>query len=399
MIRRLAAAVLGSLLLAAPARAQTQTQTIEIGLDLPLSGIDGASAIPVRNAVQLAIEEANRRGLPGGVRLALEDLDDTVQGKHDPAQGAQNLKTLIADPAVLVALGPMNSNVAKAQIPIGNAAGLAQITMAATAIELTHPPDAVKLRPYNPDRPAFFRVCASDDRQGAAAARFASDARLRRAFVIDDNESYGKGLADVFASAFVADGGIVLGREHLTPFALDFKPLLTKVKATGPDAIFFGGIVSTGGAVLRKQMADVGLGSVPYFGGDGLESPEYLPLAGPAAEGTYFTLIAPDVEHLPASRAFAAAYRARFGSPAGSYSPGGYAAALVAIDAVRRALRGHPGRLPTRDEVLARVAATDGLVTPVGPVAFDPNGDLRQPVISLYRIHDGRVEFVREVRG
>ena len=169
-MRRLAAFALGSLLLvghSAPARAQAQT--IEIGLDLPLSGIDGASAIPVRNAVLLAIEEANRRGLPGGVHLALEDLDDTVQGKHDPAQGAQNMKAFVADPAVLVAIGPMNSNVAKAQIPIGNAAGLAQITMAATAIELTHPPDAVKLRAYNPNRPAFFRVCASDDRQGAAA--------------------------------------------------------------------------------------------------------------------------------------------------------------------------------------------------------------------------------------
>jgi branched-chain amino acid transport system substrate-binding protein len=400
MTRRLATAFLGSLLVvaySAPVRAQVQT--IEIGLDLPLSGIDGASAIPVRNAVLLAIEEANRRGLPGGVHLALEDLDDTVQGKHDPAQGAQNMKAFVADPAVLVAIGPMNSNVAKAQIPIGNAAGLAQITMAATAIELTHPPDAVKLRPYNPNRPAFFRVCASDDRQGAAAARFARDAGLRRAFVIDDNESYGKGLADVFARAFAADGGSVLGREHLTPFALDFGPLLTKVKATGPDAIFFGGIVSTGGAVLRKQMADAGLGGVPYFGGDGLESPEYQPLAGPAAEGTYFTLIAPDVGHLPAARAFAAAYRARFGSPPGSYSPGGYAAAVVAIDAVRGALRAHPDRLPTRDEVLARVAATNGLVTPIGRIAFDPSGDLRQPVISLYRIHGGRVEFVRQAGG
>ena len=61
-------------------------------------------------------------------------------------------------------------------------------------------------------------------------------------FVIDDNESYGKGLADVFAGAFPADGGTVIGREHLTPFAIDFKPLLTKIRAAGPDAIFFGGI-------------------------------------------------------------------------------------------------------------------------------------------------------------
>jgi len=376
-----------------------QTAPIKIGLDLPLSGIDGASAIPVRNAVVLAIEQANRRGLPGGYRLALEDLDDTVQGKHDPAQGAQNVKAFVADSDVVAALGPMNSNVAIAEIPIGNDAGLAQITMSATATELTHAPGAARLRPAHPDRPAFFRVCASDDRQGAAAAGFARNAGLRRAYVIDDNESYGKGLADVFASAFAAGGGSVIGREHLTPFGLDFKPLLTKVKAAGPDVVFFGGIVSTGGAVLRKQMPDAGLGGVPYFGGDGLESPEFLPLAGKAADGTYFTLIAPDLEHFPPAQSFVAAYRARFGEAPGSYSPGGYAAALVAIDAIRRALAAHPGRAPTRDEVLARVAATVGLVTPVGLVAFDSNGDLRRPVISLYRIRGGRIEFVRQSGG
>jgi branched-chain amino acid transport system substrate-binding protein len=371
---------------------------IKIGVELPLSGGDAANGIPTDNGVKLAVEEANKTA-PAGFSFAVDDLDDAVQGAHDPAQGAQNIKSFVADGDVVAALGPMNSNVAIAEIPIGNEAGLAQITMAATANELTHAPGAVRLRPAHPDRPAFFRVCASDDRQGGAAAAFARSAGLRRAFVIDDNESYGKGLADVFASAFAAAGGSVIGREHLTPFGLDFKPLLTKVKAAAPDLVFFGGIVSTGGAVLRKQMPDAGLGNVPYFGGDGLESPEYLPLAGKAADGTYFTLVEPDPGHLPAALSFVSAYRARFGQAPGSYSPAGYAAALVAIDAIRRALVAHPGRAPTRDEVLTGVASTVRLVTPVGPVAFDPNGDLRRPVISLYRIRGGRIEFVRQSGG
>jgi len=379
------------------AAVQADERNVAIGLDLPLSGIDGSSAIPVRNAVMLAIEEANRRGLPGGVRIVLDDLDDTVQGKHDPAQGAVNFKSFAADERVVAVIGPMNSNVAEAEIPIGNAAGLAEITMAASSVGLTHLPGALRLRPAHPDRPAFFRVCASDDRQGAGAAAFARSMRLGRAFVIDDNESYGRGIADVFAAAFATRGGAVIGREHLTQFALDFGPLLTKVKALRPDMVFFGGIVSTGGAVLRKQMGDAGLGGVPYFGGDGLESPEYLPLAGAAADGTYFTLAAPDIAHFPAARAFATAYRARFGAEPGSYSSSGYAAALVAIDAIRRALAAHPAALPGRDEVLARIAATHGLVTPVGPVAFEANGDLQRPVVSLYRVRSGRIEFVRQL--
>ncbi len=372
-------------------------RTYELGLDLPLSGIDGASAIPARNAVILAIDDANRLGFPGGARVALSDLDDAVQGKHDPAQGAVNLKAFVGDSGVLAVVGPMNSNVAKAEIPISNAAGLAQITMAATSIELTRGSDARKLRFARPDRPAFFRVCASDDRQGAALARFARARGLRRAFVIDDNESYGRGLADVFATAFPAAGGTILGREHLTSFALDYKALLTKIRASEPDAVFFGGIVSTGGAVLRRQMADVGLDRVAYLGGDGLASPEYVPLAGRAAENTYFTLIAPDVDHLPEARAFRTAYRARFRAEPGNYSAGAYAAARVALAAIRIALAAH-GNASTRDAVRDAVARTSGLVTPIGPVAFDGGGDLRDPIVSLYRVRGGKVQFVDELR-
>ena len=250
---------------------------LKLGLDVPLSGIEAASSIPARNAVQLAVDAANRRGFPGGIAVELDDLDDSIGGKHDPAQGAQNVKNFVSDPDVLAIVGPMNSNVAKAQIPIVDAAGLAEISFAATAVELTAGPQAT--------RGAFFRVCASDDRQGTAVARFARSLGARRAFVIDDNESYGKSLADVFARAFSQAGGTILGHERLVPYALDYGPLLTKVRASGPDAIFFGGIVSTGAAVLRKQMADAGLQKVRYFGGDGLASPEYVPLAGSAAEG------------------------------------------------------------------------------------------------------------------
>ena len=367
---------------------------VKLGVDLPLSGIDGASALPARNAIVLAVEEADRRGFPGGARVDLDDLDDAVQGVHAPAQGAQNLRTFAADDAVAAAIGPMNSNVAEAEIPIADAASLALISMGATAIDLTRGPNAERLRPEHPDRPSFFRVCASDDRQGAAAAAFARKQGLRRAFVIDDNESYGKGIADVFATEFPKRGGTILGREHLTPFALDYKPLLTKIAAQKPDSVFFGGIVSTGGAILRKQMGDVGLGRIPYFGGDGLSSPEYVPLAGADADGTFFTLIAPDVNRLPGARGFVAAYRARFHADPGQYSAGAYAAATVALEAVRAALAAHPGRSPDRADVLARIARTDLRITPVGPVSFDRAGDLRDPIVSLYRVSGGRIQFV-----
>ena len=369
-------------------------RTIAIGAELPLSGIDGADGVPVRNAVQLAIEDENRRGFPGGFHIVLEDLDDTIAGKHDPAQGALNFKTLVADPRVLAVVGPMNSNIATVQIPISNAASLTELSPAATAIDLTHGASARALRPTSPNLVTFFRVCASDDRQGGLLAKFALDHKWKRAFVIGDNESYGRGVADLFASSYAHAGGVLLGREHLTLFGLDYKPLLTKIAAERPQAIFFGGIVSTGGAVLRKQMADVGLANVPYLGGDGLESPAFIPLAGTTADGTYYSMTAPDVTHLAGAHTFVAAYRARFHAEPAAYAPGAYAAALVALEAIRSRLSANAKSAPSRADVRDAVAATHDLQTPLGRIRFDSRGDLRNPTLSVYRISHGATQFV-----
>ncbi len=381
-----------------PGRAGTPV-VVKLGVDLPLSGIDGASAIPARNGVILALEQANRRGFAGGAHVELDDLDDAVSGVHSPAQGAQNMRSFAGDDAVAAAIGPMNSNVAEAEIPVANASGLPLISFAASAIDLTKGPNVARLRPEHPNRPTFFRVCASDDRQGAVTAAYARKLHLRRAFVIDDDESYGKGIADVFALEFPRRGGTIVGREHLTPFALDYKPLLTKIAAQKPDSIFFGGIVSTGGAVLRKQMGDVGLGAVPYFGGDGLSNPNYVPLAGADADRTYFTLAAPDVDRLPAARAFVAAYTARFGAPPGQYSAGAYAATLAALEAIRGALTARPDSVPSRSDVLGRIANVHLRVTPIGPVAFDQSGDIHAPIVSVFGVLGGKVRFLEQSRS
>jgi len=374
--------------------AKADDRTFAIGVDQPLSGIDGADGVPSRNAVLLAIEEENARGFPGGFHAILEDLDDSIQGKHDPAQGALNFKTLVADPRVLAEIGPLNSNVAKAQIPISNATSLAMISNGATAIELTQGPAARTLRNSAPDRISFFRVCASDDRQGGLVARFAVDHGWRTAYVVDDNESYGRGVADVFAASYVRDGGSLIGREHILPFQFDFKPLLTKVAALHPQAVFFGGITSTGGGILRKEMGDVGMANIPYLGGDGLDSPQFINLAGNAANGTYYTIGAPEFRKLPGARPFRNAFRARFQSDPDAYATDAYAGARIALEAIRARLAADPRALPSREDVRAAIAATHDVVTPLGRIRFDPSGDIRRPTLSVYRIVHGATEFV-----
>lgn len=370
-------------------------QTIKIGIDLPLSGADASVGVSTEQGALLAIDRLGGT-LPSGYRVVADALDDTVQGVHNPEQGVTNVRTFVSDPDVLAVVGPYNSNVAQAEIPVTNAGSLAQIGPSVVADGLTLGPAAKELRRANPSLNTFFRVCTTDSRQGSALAEFARKLHFSRAYVIDDNETYGLDLANQFVTDFTADGGTVLGRDHVTGTTQDFKSELLKIAAAKPELVFFGGVTSTGGGLIRKQMLTTGLGTVAFMGGDGIA--DLATVAGASADGSYFTLAAPNAAQLPAAQAFDRAYQARFHAPIGPYSANGYAAAQVAIAAIGRAIRADGGKLPARADVVRQVAATSALPTPIGPVAFDRNGDIENPVLSLYGFKQGKPYFIRQIR-
>jgi branched-chain amino acid transport system substrate-binding protein len=376
----------------AGAGAASSGGTVKIGIDLPVSGADASIGLPTQNGAVLAVEEANQHGFAGGkFKLEVSELDDAVQGKHDPAAGAQNVQTFIADSAVLAMVGPFNSNVAKSEIPLTNDAGLTQISPANTNDGLTVGDDAKKLRTAHPDVNSYFRVCTRDAKQGSALAQVAAQRLgLKKIFIIDDNETYGKGLADVFEASFKSAGGTVLGHEHTTANQQDFKALLTKAKSLGPDGVFYGGTTSTGGGLVRKQMADTGLGGVPFLGGDGISDDEFEKVAGDAANGSYMTAAAPDATKLPSAKSFVTAYKARFKSDIGPYSANGYTAAKIEIAAIEKAIADDGGKMPTRADVLKNVAATRDFDSPIGKVGFDANGDTTAPILTLFQVKGGK---------
>ncbi len=288
-------------------------------------------------------------------------------------------------------IGPFNSNVAKSEIPLTNDAGLVQISPANTNDGLTVGDDAKKLRTAHPDVNAYFRVCTRDAKQGSALAQVAAQRlNLKRVFIIDDNETYGKGLADVFESSFTGYGGTVVGHEHTTANQQDFKALLTKAKALNPDGVFYGGTTSTGGGLVRKQMPDAGLGTLPYLGGDGIADDEFLKVAGDTANGAYMTAAAPDATKLPSAKSFVTAYKARFNSDVGPYSANAYAAAQIEIAAMQKAIADDGGKMPTRADVLKDVAATHDFDSPIGKIGFDANGDTTAPILTLFQVRGGK---------
>ena len=360
-------------------------QAVKIGIELPLSGGEKPNGEPTENGVKLAISQIQ---VPG-FTVTLNVQDDAVNGVHDPQQGAKNIQTLVNDSAVLGVVGPFNSSVAKAEIPIGNQVGLLQCSPANTNISLTKPEfGALDLRKANPDKIAYVRVATTDDIQGAAGADIAyTVAGARNVFVVDDTETYGKALADQFVAAFTKLGGKVIdGASHGVGKSGqgDFTSLLTLAKAQKPDYVFFGGVTATGGGLLRKQMVTQGMGSIPFGGGDGISDgsaatpSSYLNLAGDqGAPNSYMTVAA--THDIPNPAKFAADYKAMFGTDPGAYSAAGYACAQVILDGLKNVGA-------DREKIRAYVVDPSHVYdTVLGKFSFDKNGDTTQRIISDYK--------------
>jgi len=360
-------------------------KTIKIGISLPLSGSALASAGPARDGALLAIKEFKL----DGYTIETVVLDHAVNGVHDPQQGAKDMTTLVGTDGVVGVVGPFNSSVAKVQIPISNEAGLLQCSPANTNPDLTKGDAGKELRAKNPDKINYVRVATTDDIQGPAVAQYGVQTLgLKSVAIIDDTETYGKGIADAFAAEWTKLGGTVVGREGAPKGTTDYTAILTKFKDASPEAVFYGGVTSTGGGLVRKQMPQVGLGDIPYLGGDGIQDGpgstdgSFINIAGEAAANSFSSVAA--ISDYPGKADFATKYKAKFNEEPGAYSASGYACAQVILAAVKAAAA--KGDV-TREAV--RVAGTDPATTfetVLGPVKFDAVGDTNQKIISLYKV-------------
>ncbi|HEV3230705.1 MAG TPA: branched-chain amino acid ABC transporter substrate-binding protein, partial [Candidatus Dormibacteraeota bacterium] len=293
------------------------TGAVTVASDLPTSGSDASDGKPTQNGVQLAIDQANSSHLLGGCTVKYVPKDDSsvALGKHDPQQGASNITGLAGDPAVVGVVGPFNSSVALNEMPIANQANLVMISPANTNPGLTivgSNPDinTASLRPTGVI--TYFRVCTTDIGQGKGLASVAIDKlQAKMAFVIDDQETYGKGLADQFTKFYTAAGGTVTKRVSLPGTTKDFRAQLTEAKNDGSTLVFFGGTSSNGGGIIRKQMADLNI-TAKFEGGDGIVDDEFFTEAGSAGDGSYGTIAAPDPTKLASAAKFVSDYKAAF---------------------------------------------------------------------------------------
>jgi branched-chain amino acid transport system substrate-binding protein len=360
---------------------------IKVGIELPMTGGEAPNGVPTANGVQLALEQNK----VDGYNITINQQDDAVNGKHNADQGAKNMTTLANDTAVQFVVGPYNSSVAQAEIPVTNAAGLLQCSPANTAVDLTKGDPAKALRATNPDKIAYVRVATTDDNQGAGTADIAYNTiGAKTAYVLDDTQTYGKGLAKGFTDAFTTFGGTIAGTDGVPDTTTDFTSYVTKAKGLNPDIIMYGGVTTSGLGLFRKQMAQQGL-DIPLVGGDGINdgsadtASSFLNIAGDGAANTYSTVAA--IHDIPDPAKFAADYKAKFNADPGSYSAPGYACTqifLAALKAVGASAGGDMAKL--REAIRAYIADPKNTYdTVLGKVGFDANGDTTQHTISYYQ--------------
>jgi branched-chain amino acid transport system substrate-binding protein len=385
------------------------TGTVTVATELPTSGSDASDGMPTLQGAQLAVSQANANHLLGGSCTFTEvDKDDAsvALGKHDPNQGAANMTALAGNAAIVGVVGPFNSNVCEAEQPIANAADLAQITPSCTNPGLTiagsnSSINTLSLRPSG--KITFFRVCATDIAQGAADAQFATQTlNSKKAFVFDDQETYGQGLAATFTTDYAKDGGTVVGHASLPGTTRDFSTQLHTAKSDGADLIFFGGTSSNGGGILRSQMSAAGLGSsVNFLGGDGIQDTEFTGDAGSGGNGAYSTIAAPNVSQLSSATTFVSAYQAKYNAAPGAYSANAYDAMNIILQAVKQVVTANGGTIPAsptgfRESVRAAIAAIS-YSGAIGTTAFDANGDTTNGLITVWQVQNGKWTWVKNV--
>jgi branched-chain amino acid transport system substrate-binding protein len=382
--------------------------TIKIATELPVSGKDESSGKPAENGAHLAVDQANANHTIPGYTLVFVPKDDVgPSGIHDPSVGAQNVTALIGDALVAGIVGPFNSSVAKAEMPISNQAPLAQISPANTNPCLTKEGADVGCSGSNDLVPTlrptgkvnYFRVATTDDHQGPANSDYMyKTLGFKKVYVIDDAETYGIGIADSFSKEWQSLGGTVLGRSSEPSSTTSYVSLLTQIAAKNPDAIYFGGLDSTGGILIRQQMLQIpALKNLPFAGGDGIVTGSFASSIGLNSGGpVYGTVATVDATKVPSAQAFINQYNAAYGAAnIGAYSAAAYDCANILIQAIKTALANGAHTPANSSDAAGAKAFRQAVINAIqgisfngvlGHQAFDSNGDTTNKVITIFKL-------------
>jgi branched-chain amino acid transport system substrate-binding protein len=344
---------------------------IKIGIGAPITGPNATYGAQFKNGVEMAVEEINAAGGVNGQKLEIVIGDDV----SDPKQGVSVANKFAAE-GVKFVVGHFNSGVSIPASEIYEEAGILQISPTST-------------NPTYTERGLWntFRICGRDDQQAVIAGAFLLDKfKGKKVAILHDKTPYGKGLADETKKVINAKGLNETLYEGINPGEKDFSALVSKLKQSGIDLVYWGGLHTEAGLIIR-QMRDQGL-NAQFMGPDGIVSAEFASIAGPGAEGTLMTFNA-DPRKNPNAKDAVAKFRARNIEPE-AYTLYSYAAVQVLKQAADEA-KSSDGK-----KIADVMHSGKTFKTVLGDQSFDKKGDITRPDYVVYvwkKDANGKIDY------
>ncbi len=361
----------GFVLAAGLAFAGTAHADIKLGVAGPVTGANAVFGAQLQRGTEQAVEDINAKGGVLGQKLSLEVGDDA----GDPKQGVSAANRFVGD-GVKWVVGHFNSGVSIPASDVYEENGMLQITPASTNPKFT---EGGK---WN-----VFRTCGRDDQQGDVAAKYIVDNfKGKKIAILHDKTTYGKGLADATKAAMNKAGVKEVLYEGVNTGEKDYSAVVSKVKASGADLVYWGGLHPEGG-LIRRQMTDQGIKAV-MMSGDGITDNEFAAIAGPGAEGTLMTF-GPEAKNRPENAAIVKEFTDKNFDPQ-AYTLYSYAAVQVMAQAAEATKSTDPKKMAEY------MHAGHPFNTVLGDISFNKKGDLSKAGYVMYtwkKTPEGKITY------
>jgi branched-chain amino acid transport system substrate-binding protein len=377
----------------------TGRTSLTIYSSLPLQGDSRPQSTDVVNGEKLALEEAG--GKVGKFTIKYSSLDDATAaaGKWDPGQTSADGRKAAQDASTIVYLGEFNSGASAISIPILNEANILQISPSNTYVGLTRSEGADKGEPdkyYPSGKRTFGRVVPADHIQAAAQVTYQKDQGCKKTYILNDKEVYGKGIAVQVQNIAKAQGLAIAGNDGIDTKAANFRSLATKIKSSGADCMFFGGITQNKGVQVFKDV-NAANPTMKLFGPDGVAESAFSSKLGSSVEkNTYITNPTLDPKlYPPAAQDFFAKFKQKFGNDPQPYAIYGYEAMKVALLAIQNA--GDKGN--DKQAVIDAFFKIKDRDSVLGKYSIDENGDTTLSDYGADRVEGGKLVFDKVIKA
>lgn len=347
------------------------TEPVRIGFIGPLTGDAASYGEPIRNSIALAVEEINATGGVSGRKIQMIYEDGKCAGK-DAVSAAQKLVNV---DKVKIIIGGVCSGETLSILPITDPAKVLVLSPSASSPDLT---GASKF---------FFRNNPSDAEGGKALAKLVME-KYKKAAIISENTDYAQALGKVFVDSFVRAGGEVVANESFAPETKDFRSILTKIKAAGPEAIIINTQTEIASGIIVNQIKELGI-TTPLYGTIALAGTNAIEIAGANAEGILL-IDAPGLSNdNPKAVKFLSDYKAKYGKTTLEFYLG---AAYDDVYILAQAISEVGTDTEKLRDYLSKIKNYNGVI---GTYHFDDNGDLAGIEYAIKQIKDGKAVEVK----